>query len=192
MKHDPSQQLSYVSLRNAIGFRIACYMVEGILQSTLECFFDAKCVRMMATILPNISSVNGYLLKSDGTKFSPNTSIGTIVNALFIENLSTTISFSDYYAKCAPISCSYTFTQTGSAIFVITILSGLFGGLTIVLRLVVFNLVEWWYKRFIGPHEQSPSQFNILDRTTKFFRFLRNLSGRTHCHNVEANKESGN
>jgi hypothetical protein len=175
-----------------MGFRIACYMVEGILQSTLECLFDAKCVQVMATIFPNIDGANRYLLKSNETKFSPNTSIEAVVNALFIENWSTTSSFSDYYAKCAPISCTYTFTQTGSVLFVITTLLGLFGGLTVVLRLVVFNFVRWWYKRFIGPHEQSTSQFNILAITMKPFRFPRNFSDRAHRGTMEADEDRDN
>ena len=145
-----------------MGLRIACYMVEGVLQSTLECLFNAKCVQMLATILPMINNTDGYLLESSETKFSPNTTIETIVNALFVENWSTTSSFSNYYRKCAPISCTYTFTQTGSVIFIITTLLGLFGGLTIVLRFVVFNLVHWWYKRFIGPHEQSASSLILF------------------------------
>ena len=172
IEYSSSQQLLLVSRRNAMGFRIACYMVEGLLQSTLECLFDAKCVQAMTTSFPDINLTNAYLLKSDETKFSPHTSIGTIVNALFIESWSTTSSFSDYYAKCAPISCTYTFIQAGSALFVITTLFGLFGGLTIVLRLIIFNLVNWSYKRFIGPHEQSPSQFNMLAATMKSLRFF--------------------
>ena len=157
-----------------MGFRIACYTAEGVLQSTLECLFDAKCVQTLATILPTINSTDRYLLKSNETKFSPNTSTETIVNALFIENWSSTSLFSNYYRKCAPISCTYTFTQTGSVIFVITTLVGLFGGLTIVLRLAVFNLVHWWYKRFMGPHEPSASSlvlFTSYDyRISSFFQ----------------------
>ena len=174
--------------RRAMGFRIACYMAEGVLQSTLECLFNAKCVQMLATILPMINSTDRYLLKSNETKFSPNTSIETIVNAVFVENWFTTSSFSNYYTKCAPISCTYTFTQRGSVIFVITTLLGIFGGLTIVLRLVIFNLVRWWYKRFIGPREPSKSSLILF---TSYDYKIRSLFQESLWQNVLAQYGGG-
>jgi hypothetical protein len=99
----------------------------------------------------NVSSID--VLKINETKFSPNTIIETLANELFIENSLILSSFSNYYKKCAPVFCTYTFTQTGSALFFVTIFFGLIGGLSVVLRFCIFYMVTWWYNRSIGRHE---------------------------------------
>ena len=125
----------------------------------------------MVTLFPNINMTNIHVLKSNETKFPPNTTVETLVNELFIDNWFTLTSFSNYYTKCEPILCTYTFTKTGNAPFVVTTLTGLLGGLTIVLRFCVFNIVKWWYKRFIRPHEPTTSKLNVSNIDIKYFHF---------------------
>jgi hypothetical protein len=136
-------------------------VVEGLLRSNLECLFDAACVQSMSSDRLNITVTNGCLLQPSETKFLLNTTIDTLVSELFLESWSLTSSFPDYFVNCAPIVCTYTFTQTGSALFFVTTLFGLFGGLTVALRFVTFNLVQWWYKRSTGSNQRLTSQFTI-------------------------------
>ena len=143
------------------GFRFACNVIEGLLQSNLECLFDAICIQSMSSDPLNVTFKSGYLLQLSETRFPMNTTIDTLVSELFIESWSVTSSFSDYYGECAPISCTYLFTQTGSAIYFITTLLGLFGGFTVVLRLCIFYLVQWWCKRSIDSNRTLTSEFTM-------------------------------
>ena len=150
-------EFCYISVMNVTGFRVACNVVEGLLQSNLECLFDAICVQSMSSDGLNMTVTNGYLLLPSETKFASNTTIDTLMSELFLESWPLTSSFPNYYEKCAPILCTSTFTQTGSVLFVLTTLFGLFGGLTIVLRFGIFNLVQWWIKRSTGSNQHLTS-----------------------------------
>jgi hypothetical protein len=86
-------------------------------------------------------------------------SIEAIINELFIQNWTTTQSFSNYFAKCAPILCTYTSIQRNNALYVFTKLLGLYGGLTTALRLCVPLIIGWWRKRkIINSEETHPGE----------------------------------
>ncbi|UJR06721.1 hypothetical protein I4U23_011010 [Adineta vaga] len=156
---NPSQTI-YTTLqkKNPIGFVDACYPIEGILQSTLECLFDQTCLQSMLIVfgIINVSSIN--VLKINETKFSPNTIIEILANELFIDNSFILSSFSNYYKKCAPVFCTYTMTETGSELFLVTTFFGLIGGLSVILRFFIFYMVKWWFNRSFNRQEPITSK----------------------------------
>jgi hypothetical protein len=129
------------------GFFVGCSTVDSLLLSTLECLFDEACLDIIQKYIPFSNIVGVYALNTSQTRFALNTSIETIINDLFIEKWSTEQSFSDYFAQCAPILCTYTLVQRNNALYVLTKLLGLYGGLTAVLRLSVPLIIAWWRKR---------------------------------------------
>ncbi len=47
-----------------------------------------------------------------------------------VENWSKDIFYDSYYTQCAPLYCTYSITQHKDAIWIATLLPGLFGGLS--------------------------------------------------------------
>ena len=112
----------------------------------------------MHIIFGSINESGIDVLNINETKFSPNTVIEKLMNELFIDDSFILSSFSNYYKKCAPVFCTYTFTQTGSALFVVTTILGLIGGLSVILRFCIFYMVRWWYSRSVNRHVSTISK----------------------------------
>jgi hypothetical protein len=150
-------------LANMTGFFVGCTAVESLLQSTLECLFDWSCLETVKTFIPSSNITGVYPLNKNQTEFDPNTTIEIIINELFIENWTMKPSFSNYYAQCAPIQCTYTVVQRNDALYVLTKLLTIYGGLTATLRLLVPFIVGWWRKRrVIVLTEPRPSEYRYL------------------------------
>jgi hypothetical protein len=146
---EATYSLYYPQLAKVTGFVVGCYAIESLLQSTLECFFNTTCLHTILTFFPLPINSTFVVLNLNQTHFDPQTPIETLVNNLFIERWSTVNSFSSYYAQCAPISCTYTFTQRNNALYVLTKLLGLYGGIVVVLRFIVPYLIAWWRNRIL-------------------------------------------
>ena len=139
-------------LASVAGFVVGCYALDALLQSTLECFFDATCLSTVLTYFPMSNITSTDVLNISETQYSFDTTIETLVNNLFIEDWSSNISYSAYYLKCAPILCTYKLTKYSSILQILTTLLGVYGGLTIVLRMCVPHVVRWWRNRNIIFH----------------------------------------
>ena len=131
------------------GFKMGCTPSESFLDSTLECFHDLSCINI-------IQQYTNYRNKIDNTEnvaplvlneshFSVNATVKELANALFIEEWSTAINYSAYFEQCAPSLCSYIYVQQFDSIYTATFLVGIYGGLTIALKLICP-----WFVRFIA------------------------------------------
>jgi hypothetical protein len=150
-------------LESVSGFVVGCFPVESLLQSTLECLFDSSCLENIRTFIPSSNITGVYALNTSQTRFAPNTFIEIIINNLFVEKWLMKPSFSNYYAQCAPILCTYTILKRKDSLYVLTKLLGLYGGLTATLSLCVPVMVAWWRKRrVINSAEPSPSEYRNL------------------------------
>ncbi|CAF3201804.1 unnamed protein product [Rotaria sp. Silwood2] len=138
-------------MANVTGFVVGCYPIESVLRSTLECFFDSSCLNRVLQFFSLSINSTFHCLNNSQTRFHPQDSIERLVDELFVENWTTINSFSLYYAQCEPISCTYTFTRRNDALYVITKLLSLYGGLTVVLRLLASHTIGWWRKRSYQP-----------------------------------------
>jgi hypothetical protein len=132
-----------ISLYDVPGFYTGCYVVESLLQSTLECFYDQTCINGLQVYLPSSSSMNITALDlSLSTNYSKHSKIEDLVNNLMIEQWNATYIYDRYYNECQPTQCSYILQTRNDAIYVVTTLFGIAGGLTTVLKLVVPILVK--------------------------------------------------
>ncbi|CAF4658074.1 unnamed protein product [Rotaria sp. Silwood2] len=120
------------------GMRVACMPYTALVAATLECFFDPVCLNATAqqiSILPPTIWPEA-LNSSIPSRFSRTSSISSLLEAQMVETWETQISFSNYYNACSPTECTYTRTNRGNVIYVITTLLGLFGGLLVALRII--------------------------------------------------------
>ncbi|CAF4116566.1 unnamed protein product, partial [Adineta steineri] len=160
----------------APGLINACYTIDFVLLSTLQCFYtNSDCMnQLLHYINKNYSSLvndsnlyaHALIYNQTSTRFPPNTSVSSIVEEMMIEQWNTSLSFSDYYEACAPTYCTYTqikHTETFSELLV-TLISTV-GGLVMALRLITFQLVKIIFGLFQKkPKKQQQVRRKLLDR----------------------------
>lgn len=130
------------------GMHFGCFTFEGLLQSTLECFFDQDCLDRVETYVQSSSTIQVDALNPQQLKrFYSNTTISAIIDKLMVEEWVPEIMYEQFYASCQPAKCSYTISIPQDIVGVITALLGLIGGLDTVLKLAVPVVVSLIIKR---------------------------------------------
>ena len=138
--HDNSRDIVLFSVP---GMFTGCYVLQSLLQSTLECFYDQICFDHLRTALSqNISSNATIFNASVSSVYSENTTMGEILNELMIEVWNWTVLYDKYYEACQPSECRYTVKTRNAAIYIVTTLIGLVGGLVTALKIAAPVLVK--------------------------------------------------
>ena len=134
-------------LTNISDMFTGCFTTQSLLQSSLECLFDQICVDFVVEriniILPSWLWINASILQTNSTQFSSNMLVQDMINEMMIETWNENIDYSQYYEQCAPKLCTYFFTSRNNALYVLTTIIGLFGGLSVALRIIVPLIVNW-------------------------------------------------
>lgn len=111
------------------GFRVGCYIIEALRQSQLHCFSNETC--MMSAFNSNKT------LMMEGN-INVSMSIGELINNVFVITWGIQpLNYADYFDICQPTSCTYLFVGRRNLLLVISIMVGLLGGLSNVLKLLV-------------------------------------------------------
>jgi hypothetical protein len=99
---------------------------------------------IVSSYIPNPLDISLY------TRFTPTSSIliGTLIDELFIETWQNTSNYSDYFSVCVPSTCRYTYMERNTAIYMLTTFLGLYGGLTIGLKFLVWHALCVTWKVF--------------------------------------------
>ena len=138
--HEPSYNVS--------GSTIACFIVDSLLRSTLECYYSESCLAVhMSHINFSLNNVdtddkicqpNSLIYTPVTSRFPPQTLISDIVKQLMVEQWNPVFVFDRYYNSCAPIKCVGPQTANFSIFVVtmITLISSL-GGLATLLRFII-------------------------------------------------------
>ena len=139
----------YTANRNTIlfgvpGFYTGCFIVESLLISTLECFYDELCLNNVtyyvnSTLPLNVTALNASM----STRFKPNSTVKEMLDELMVEEWVWNITFAKYFDACEPSQCTYTIASKNDAIFIVTTVLGLVGGLVTILRIMVPRLIEY-------------------------------------------------
>ncbi|CAF1526169.1 unnamed protein product [Adineta ricciae] len=125
------------------GIYAGCYLIESTLQSTLECFYDQTCVdRIQSFSLSSQTVQITSLNQSFPSLYSVNSTVQQLIDQLMIEQWNASIVYSKYYAECSPLQCTYSYQARNDAIYIITTLVGLIGGLVTILKIVVPRFVK--------------------------------------------------
>lgn len=137
----------------------SCFATRLLLQSSLQCFFDQKCVDPFVEKLNILqekgSEVNSTILQINSTRFSPDMLLEEIISEMMIETWNDNINYSQYYGQCAPKLCTYFITSNTNVLYIFTTTIGLFGGLSVALRIIVPFVVTWIRKKIYRRDETN-------------------------------------
>ncbi len=124
-------------------FYTGCYVIESLLQSTLECFYNQSCINQTLFHLSSSPSMIVIPLEPSLLKeYSENSTIQDVLNKLMIEEWNSSKLYDVYYNKCSPKQCSYILETRNDLIYIFTILFGVAGGLATILKIVVPRLIK--------------------------------------------------
>ena len=125
------------------GIYVGCYAIESLLQSTLECFYDQICIDTLRYYLSSSVSLNPIALDSlMSSNYSVNSTINDLLQQLMIERWSSSSMYENYYNQCRPTQCIYTYETRHDALYIVTTLIGLVGGLVTVLKIFIPLVVK--------------------------------------------------
>jgi uncharacterized membrane protein len=81
-----------------------------------------------------------------------------------VEQWSPNISYRNYFDICAPKQCDYRQIQSARIIDVIIILISLYGGLSIVLRLIIPQVMKIFFKRtLVVQMNPSTGRYSVIE-----------------------------
>jgi hypothetical protein len=133
---------------------VGCFVIPSVYESSLECFFNQTCLDLVQIEIQSSQSINVSILQTNSTRYSPQTVIETLVNNLMVDTWNEIIQYDEYYDQCAPEQCTYTFTSRKNLLQVITTTVGLFGGLSVGLRVIVL-LFAFCIRRIMHSTEEE-------------------------------------
>jgi hypothetical protein len=130
-------------LFNVSNFYTGCYVIESLLQSSLECFYNQTCINGIQKYLSSSSSMIVKPLNLSLLSESlENSTIQELLDRLMIEEWNSSQLYDRYYNVCNPKQCTYILETRNDAIYIVTTLIGIAGGLIRVLKFVVPRLVK--------------------------------------------------
>jgi hypothetical protein len=126
------------------GIYTGCYVIESLLQSNLQCFYNQNCINKLQSYFVYSSSINITALDASlSSRFLENSTIEDLLDQLMVEEWNSSIMYENYFNECEPTECSYTHQTKHNAIYIVTTIIGLIGGLITVLELIVPRLVKF-------------------------------------------------
>jgi hypothetical protein len=124
------------------GFFVGCFPLKALLKSTLECFYNQTCINIVNDLFQLIPDLRVDPTPLNATRNSPNETIDSVVNKLFVDDWSQSISFDNYFTTCAPKSCTYEYIGRRDLIFLVTSVISIYGGLSTGLE-IIFLVLLW-------------------------------------------------
>lgn len=135
-------QSGFAKLFEVPGLKTGCYVLESLLQSSLECFYNETCLSLLNMHLGYPNSSFMVVMNATGNDRSAlNSTVHDLLEELFVETWNHTIFFANYFHECKPSRCSYSERKESSAIYVLTSVIGIIGGLVTVLRILVPKII---------------------------------------------------
>jgi hypothetical protein len=169
------QQTAILPNQTVPGLVLSCLPVNSLLLSTLECFYNQSCIQILydwrlfeiADIFYPLNLSVTPLNPNLPSQFLPTTKLDVIVSNLLLEEWIITTNALAHYENCKPKICTYTYTARFEAIYVITTVIGLLGGLFVILHLSIpfiiripMQKIERRRTRPIGQADQATSKLN--------------------------------
>ncbi|CAF3852763.1 unnamed protein product [Rotaria sp. Silwood1] len=122
------------------GMYIGCYLIEATLQSTLECLYNKTCLDMITSHVTRSLAIDWIPLNSSQSQNLANETIQAILDQLMVQKWNWSINYDSYYTECQPYECMYTYESRNDAIYIVTTIIGLVGGLTTALNLGILKI----------------------------------------------------
>ncbi|CAF1632663.1 unnamed protein product [Rotaria sp. Silwood1] len=125
------------------NFFLGCSQIEGLMKSTLECFYNLSCMIELDRYFDNSLGSSFNFSNLNENLSPPNETIGSIINKLMIDSWTSNILFSSYYNTCSPPSCTYEYISRNDLFFAISTILGIFGGLSLGLKLLILIILRF-------------------------------------------------
>ncbi|CAF4284217.1 unnamed protein product, partial [Adineta steineri] len=161
--------LYYPYLKNKIipnatvdGFFSACTPLDGLLVSTLDCLYSSTCLKNFADYFPDLNQTNSTWLNGLSASFQKRIPVKDLLSELFVEEWLPMINYPQYFISCAPKRCTYTEINHMNLFYTAALLLALYGGLTILLRLITSFSVSVFFK---VKHHSTNNNLNRGTRT---------------------------
>ena len=120
------------------GMYRGCFTTEALLHSSLQCFYDQRCIDQFLSYVKRAFELNITALDaSQPSRFTVNSTVQHLVDQLMVEEWNFSVGHDRYYKQCQPSQCTYTSVVRNDAVYIITVLFGLIGGLVATLKIVV-------------------------------------------------------
>ena len=141
------------------GLIIDCSITKGTLHSTLECYYNRECLMLLHDDLAN----HVEQLSADvNRRFSTTSTVEFLVDNLMIDTYSLNTSFDSYYAECDPDYCYYKYSRRFETLFIVTTVIGVFGFLSLVIRLIAPLIAKKIVSRRNPPQVVQEASVNTL------------------------------
>ena len=125
------------------GMKVGCLPYQALANSTLVCFFSASCLgdtaRWISSLPPSV--LPKPLSRSGMINFEPNTPVSVIFANVMLDHWKQAVNYSCYYHACDPVQCTFAASSKNSFIYLVTLIIGLYGGLTVTLRIIAPLLI---------------------------------------------------
>lgn len=119
------------------GLAIGCLPSTVLLQSTFECFYNEMCLTRFHNVFFGDITISSLPSSINISRYFPvNTPINAILDELFIERWFRQNSYETFFQTCQVSSCTYTYVVQPDIVYVVTTITGLIGGLTIISRIL--------------------------------------------------------
>ena len=129
------------------GIILDCLMIDATLKSSLECYYNRSCI---SSLHPSMSLIEP-LKTSNEIRSKATWTLGELVEISMTEEEAVTIAFDRFYQQCKPTYCSYVYSRSFDIIFAGTTVIGLYGGLALVLSVLVpiitKRMIQWGQRR---------------------------------------------
>ncbi|CAF0887032.1 unnamed protein product [Adineta steineri] len=143
------------------GIFVGCYVVEAVLQSDLQCFYNFSCLQELSDkLMINISESD--VLSLNSSRYQMNTSMLEIISHLMVEEWNNRTSYSIYFNRCQPKSCTATYIGRGDIVYIVTTMITLIGGLTTLYKFLIPIIVSVFMKIIIPFITQKFNQNNVI------------------------------
>jgi hypothetical protein len=129
------------------GMFASCKPIESLMISTSECLYEQTCLNQIAAYIPYSStSVDSFSVLNQSESIRK-TTIETLANNLFLEGWIINTSYEKYFNACQPLFCQYTDEHKNSFVRVLAAIISLYGGLRVVLTLLIPIIVRFMRKK---------------------------------------------
>ncbi|UJR12743.1 hypothetical protein I4U23_016917 [Adineta vaga] len=153
------------------GMYYGCYIVESLLQSNLECFYNQTCIDELRRVLNSSVILNTSALDSTiQTHYEHNETIEHIVDQLMVEQWLNITSHKFYYERCQPSVCTYTYISKKNWLNVLTSIIVPIGGLNLILKSIIPFIIMMFRSHLCINLGQSIrlNNVNILRRIKRY------------------------
>ncbi len=147
------------------NFYTGCYVLEALLQSDLNCFYNISCLNELQLYLSTNTSLTNFtsLNSSLKSQYNETTTINELMQQLMIENWNIEVNYIAYFKSCKPSSCTYSFNSRNSILYIIITVFGLIGGITTILYFLIPFIIAFIRRRKKQRTGNEPE--SVLDQT---------------------------